>query len=97
MLVINYFALDKVFQMEFNNYSIPYGIMTVVFLKNIDEHQYRFRNRVVFGILGTLFGRSIARSSWKARGILYKREHKIPLNYRPQFSSQFIGLKIIKY
>jgi hypothetical protein len=47
------------------------------------------------GIVGTLFGRSIVRSSWKARGVLDKRERKTPLNYMPQFSSQFTGLKII--
>jgi len=82
--------------MEFNNYCIPYGIMSV-FLNNIDEHQYGSRNRVVCGIVGTLFGRSIVRSSWKTRGILDKKERKISLNYVPQFSSQFIGLKNIKY
>jgi hypothetical protein len=47
------------------------------------------------GIVGPLFGCSIVRSSWKTRGILDKKERKISLNYVPQFSSQFTGLKII--
>jgi hypothetical protein len=41
------------------------------------------------GIVRTLFGRSIVRSSWKARGVLDKRQRKIFLDYMPQFSSQF--------
>jgi hypothetical protein len=48
------------------------------------------------GIVVPLFGRSLVRSSWKARGVLDKRERKISLNYMPQFSSQFTCLKIIE-
>jgi hypothetical protein len=65
------------------------------FLNNIDGHQHWFSDMFVGGLVGTLIGRSIVRSSWKARGILDKKERKISLNYIPQFSSQFTGLKII--
>ena len=46
--------------------------------------------------LGTLIGRSIVRSSWKARGILEKNKNrKISLNYTPRISSEFTGLRIV--
>jgi hypothetical protein len=51
---------------------------------------------VVGGILGTLIGRSIVRSSWRARGILEpKKQEKISFNYIPRFSAEFTGLKIV--
>jgi membrane-associated phospholipid phosphatase len=95
MHATTYFALAKVIQMEYDNYWIPYGVMTIAFLSNIDGHQHWFSDMVVGGLVGTLIGRSIVRSSWKARGILDKKQSKISLNYVPQFSSQFTGLKII--
>tara|TARA_R110002126_G_scaffold286935_1_gene439219 strand:- start:4001 stop:4930 length:930 start_codon:yes stop_codon:yes gene_type:complete len=90
-----YFALAKVIQMEYDNYWIPYGVMSIAFLSNIDGHQHWFSDMVVGGLVGTLIGRSIVRSSWKARGILDKKQRKISLNYVPQFSPQFTGLRII--
>lgn len=94
--VTTYFALAKVIQMEYNNYWIPYGLMSIVFLNEIDGHQHWFSDMVVGGILGTLIGRSIVRSSWKARGILpQKNKRSISLNYIPQVSSDFTGLRII--
>lgn len=95
MHVTTYFALAKVIQMEYDNYWIPYGIMSIVFLNQIDGHQHWFSDMVVGGLVGTLIGRSIVRSSWKARGILDKKQRKISLNYIPQFSSQFTGLRIV--
>jgi membrane-associated phospholipid phosphatase len=95
MHVTTYFALAKVIQMEYDNYWIPYGIMSVVFLNHIDGHQHWFSDMVFGGLVGTLIGRSIVRSSWKSRGVLDKKERKISLNYIPQFSTQFTGLKII--
>lgn len=94
--VTTYFALAKVIQMEYDNYWIPYSIMSVVFLNEIDGHQHWFSDMVVGGILGTLIGRSVVRSSWKARGILPKnKQRSITLNYIPQVSPDFTGLRII--
>ena len=56
MHATTYFALAKVIQMEYNNYWIPYGIMSVVFLNRIDGHQHWFSDMVVGGLVGTLIG-----------------------------------------
>ncbi len=93
--VTTYFALAKVIQMEYDNYWIPYGLMSIVFLNDIDSHQHWFSDMVLGGILGTLIGRSIVRSSWKARGILPQKQRSISFNYIPQFSSEFTGIKIV--
>lgn len=93
--VTTYFALAKVLQMEFDNYWIPYGVMTAVFFSNVQGHQHWVSDMVVGGILGTLIGRSIVRSSWKARGILPQKQRSLSFNYIPQFSSEFTGIKII--
>ncbi|OBY66358.1 hypothetical protein LPB301_06605 [Polaribacter reichenbachii] len=94
--VTTYFALAKVLQMEFDNYWVPYSLMTAVFFSNVKGHQHWVSDMVVGGIIGTLIGRSIVRSSWKARGILEKNKNRrISLNYIPKFSSEFTGLKIV--
>ena len=96
MHATGYFALAKVIQMEFDNYWIPYSIMGITFLSDIKNHEHWVSDMVVGGILGTLIGRSIVRSSWKARGILPKnKQRSISLNYIPQVSSDFTGLRII--
>lgn len=94
--VTTYFALAKVLQMEYDNYWVPYGLMTVVFFSNVQGHQHWFSDMVVGGIVGTLIGRSIVRSSWRARGILdTTKKGRLSLNYIPQFSSEFTGLRIV--
>lgn len=91
-----YFALAKVIQMEYDNYWIPYSIMAVTWLSEIKAHEHWISDIVVGGILGTIIGRSIVKSSWRARGILpQKKQRSISLNYIPQISSDFTGLKII--
>jgi membrane-associated phospholipid phosphatase len=94
--VTTYFALAKVIQMEYDNYWIPYGVMTAVFFSNVKSHNHWISDMVVGGLVGTLIGRSIVRSSWKARGILDKKKQKtISLNYTPSFSPEFTGLRIV--
>jgi len=94
--VTAYFALAKVLQMEYDNYWVPYGLMTVVFFSNVKGHQHWFSDMVAGGIVGTLIGRSIVRSSWRARGILdTTKKGRLSLNYIPQFSSEFTGLRIV--
>ena len=70
--------------------------MSAVFFSNVKGHQHWFSDMVVGGILGTLIGRSVVRSSWKARGILDRtKPKKITLSYTPQFSPEFTGLRIV--
>ncbi|PQJ81080.1 phosphatase PAP2 family protein [Polaribacter glomeratus] len=94
--VTTYFAIAKVLQMEYDNYWIPYGLMSVVFFSNVQGHQHWFSDMVVGGLVGTLIGRSIVRSSWKARGILdTTKQGGISFNYMPAFSSEFTGIRIV--
>jgi membrane-associated phospholipid phosphatase len=96
MHATGYFAIAKVIQMEYDNYWIPYGIMAVTFLSDIKSHEHWVSDMVAGAIVGTLIGRSVVRSSWKARGISEKKKQKkISLNYTPQFSPEFTGLRIV--
>jgi membrane-associated phospholipid phosphatase len=96
MHVTTYFALAKVIQMEFDNYWIPYSIMSVVFFSNVKGHNHWFGDMVAGGLVGTLIGRSIVRSSWKARGILdTTKQGRISFSYTPRFSSEFTGIQIV--
>jgi membrane-associated phospholipid phosphatase len=96
MHATGYFALAKVIQMEFDNYWIPYSIMAITFLSDIKSHEHWVSDMVVGGLLGTLIGRSIVRSSWKERGILDRsKKGRISFNYTPRFSPEFTGLRIV--
>jgi membrane-associated phospholipid phosphatase len=92
-----YFAIAKVYQMEFNNYWIPYGVIAAVWLSDIEGHNHWVSDIVVAGIVGTIIGKSIVLSSWKKRGINgYKKKNKdISFQVIPQFSSEFSGLHIV--
>ena len=89
-----FFAIAKVFQMEYDNYWIPYGFMSAIFLADVKGHNHWVSDMVVGGILGTLIGRSIVKSSWKARGLLKEKEKKYVINYIPRVSEEFTGLTI---
>tara|TARA_R110001606_G_scaffold331704_1_gene479490 strand:+ start:453 stop:1376 length:924 start_codon:yes stop_codon:yes gene_type:complete len=96
MHVTTYFAIAKVLQMELDNYWIPYSLMTAVFFSNVKGHQHWFSDMVAGGLVGTLIGRSIVRSSWKARGILdTTKQGGISFSYTPRFSSEFTGIQIV--
>ncbi|SDS27136.1 PAP2 superfamily protein [Polaribacter sp. KT25b] len=96
MHATGYFAIAKVIQMEFDNYWIPYSIMGITFLSDIKSHEHWVSDMVVGGLLGTLIGRSIVRSSWKARGIIDRsKQGRISFNYTPRFSSEFTGIQIV--
>lgn len=91
-----FFAIAKVFQMEYDNYWIPYGFMSVVFLADIKGHNHWVSDLVVGGIIGTIIGRSIVKSSWETRnndGL--KKKKGITFNVIPKINSEWSGLHII--
>jgi len=92
-----YFAIAKVFQMEYDNYWIPYGFMSVIYLSEMKKHNHWVSDLVVGGIVGTLIGKSIVLSSWKRRNIngQIQKEKSISFNIVPQYSSEFTGLHIV--
>lgn len=82
-----YFAIAKVFQMEYDNYWIPYGVMSVVFLADLKGHNHWVGDMVIGGVVGTIIGRSIVKSSWKIRyGTTERKKKNYAVNFVPQFS-----------
>lgn len=92
-----YFALAKVFQMEYNNYWIPYGLIGIAWLSDIKGHNHWISDVVLGGIVGTIIGKSIVLSSWKKRGIsdAPTKEKHISYNIIPQYSPEFTGVRIV--
>lgn len=98
----SYFAVAKVFQMEYNNYWIPYTFVTAVFLSDIKSHDHWVSDLLVGGLVGTIIGRSIVISSRKQ---IAKRESKAfnenPKKFTmhkqliPQISGSMVGLHFI--
>ncbi|MGY5354874.1 phosphatase PAP2 family protein [Wenyingzhuangia sp. IMCC45467] len=90
-----FFAMAKVFQMEFDNYWIPYGFMAAVYMSDIRSHRHWVSDVVAGGIIGTVIGRSVVRSSWKARGILPNKENEISFQWMPSISSRYNGVTLV--
>lgn len=76
----SYFAVAKVFQMEYNNYWIPYTFVTAVFLADIKSHDHWVSDLLVGGLVGTIIGRSIVISSRKQR----ERKESSDFSYNPK-------------
>jgi hypothetical protein len=95
-----YFAIAKVFQMEYDNYWIPYTFATAVFLADIKSHNHWVSDLVVGGLVGTIIGRSVVKSSRKQNNILttnkfgYKK-FKMNKQFSPQISSALVGFQFV--
>ena len=90
-----FFALAKVAQMEFDNYWIPYGFMALVFSSNIKAHNHWVSDMVLGGVVGTVIGRSVVKSSWEKRGIIKEKKKKFTYQVIPNISSQFQGFHFV--
>lgn len=94
-----YYAVAKVIQMEYDNYWLPYGFVTFVFMANFADHKHWLSDMLVGGLIGTVIGRSVVLNSRKH---LKKREEnltgprskkfEIKKQLMPQISSQSVGL-----
>ena len=96
-----YFAIAKVFQMEFNNYWIPYTFATAVFMADLKDHNHWVSDLVVGGLVGTIIGRSVVKSSQSINrttpvnhklGFSLSRMQKF---WAPQVSSTGVGVQFI--
>lgn len=97
-----YYSVAKVFQMEYNNYWIPYTIATGVFLSDIKGHNHWVSDLLVGGLVGTIIGKSIVVSSRKqiekdkSTALIYNpRKFKMSKQLIPQISSSMVGLHFI--
>lgn len=96
-----YFSVAKVFQMEYNNYWIPYAFATGVFLADMKSHQHWVSDLVVGGLIGTIIGRSVVRSSRKQieksnNAIGYNpNKFKMTKQLIPQITTNQVGLHFI--
>lgn len=75
-----YYSVAKVFQMEYNNYWIPYGVATAVWLSGIKGHDHWVSDILVGGLVGTIIGKSVVNSSRKQMA----KTNKSAYNYNPK-------------
>ncbi len=96
-----FFAVAKVMQMEYDNYWIPYGVMSAVFLSNMEGHDHWVSDLVFGGLIGTVIGKAIVTNSRKQRA---KRENSVTKSSRkikfeknifPTFSNNTASLYIV--
>ncbi len=94
-----YFAIAKVFQMEYNNYWIPYTFATAIFMAELKDHNHWVSDLVVGGLIGTIIGRSVVKSSQKYRSNsnpdsikLGHKNFKMDKHLLPQISKTSVGL-----
>lgn len=98
-----YYAVAKVLAMEFNNYWIPYTLVTAVFLSDIKSHRHWVADMVAGGVIGTLIGKAIVNSSRKLRSKQKKESEtdqaflpeKPRLQLIPQISGRMVGLHCV--
>lgn len=95
-----FFAIAKVFQMEYDNYWIPYTFMAGVFLADIKGHNHWISDLVAGGIIGTIIGKSVVKSSRKQIAkTKNKNRNKKKLTFQkqliPQISSKQIGAHLV--
>lgn len=74
-----FFAVAKVMQMEYDNYWIPYGVMSAVFLSNMKGHDHWVSDLVLGGVIGTVIGKAIVTNSRKQQA---KRENALTKSSR---------------
>ncbi|WPR70559.1 phosphatase PAP2 family protein [Flavobacterium sp. NG2] len=93
-----YFSVAKVFQMEYNNYWIPYTIATGVFLADIQGHNHWVSDLLVGGLVGTIIGKSVVNSSRKQIAknngtAVIENPKKFRMNKQlvPQITSSMVG------
>lgn len=96
-----YFSVAKVFQMEFNNYWIPYTIATGVFMADMKSHEHWVSDLLVGGLVGTIIGRSVVRSSRKQieksnKSMAYNpNKFKMTKQLIPQITTNQVGLHFV--
>jgi membrane-associated phospholipid phosphatase len=97
-----YYSVAKVLSMEFNNYWIPYGAVSLIFFADLDSHKHWVGDMIAGGVLGTLIGKGIVSSSrkWekqqKERTLNKSKRNKLHLSYQvfPVVSSDMSGLSL---
>ena len=97
-----YYAIAKVFQMEYNNYWIPYTFATGVFLADIKSHNHWVSDLVVGALVGTIIGRSVVKSSQKLldKSVPLQNKYgfsryKMEKQLYPQISSSSVGFHFV--
>jgi membrane-associated phospholipid phosphatase len=94
-----FFAIAKVFQMEYNNYWIPYTFMAGVFMADFNEHEHWVSDLVLGGLIGTIIGRSVVLSSRKQRAKekdnISKKKTVYEKKLVPQITRRSVGLHYV--
>lgn len=94
-----FFSIAKVFQMEYDNYWIPYTFMAGVFMADLDLHEHWVSDLVLGGIIGTIIGRSVVLSSRKQlekqKNSISKKKVVFEKRLIPQISGNSVGLHFV--
>jgi membrane-associated phospholipid phosphatase len=97
-----YYSVAKVFQMEYNNYWIPYTIATGVYLADIKDHNHWVSDLLVGGLIGTIIGKSVVNSSRKqmaknnGTALNYNpKKFKMNKQFVPQITSSMVGFHFV--
>ena len=97
-----YFSVAKVFQMEYNNYWIPYTVVTGIWLSNIKGHNHWVSDILVGGLVGTIIGKSVVNSSRKQMAKnnstvnnYNPKKFKMTKQLLPQISTNMVGFHFL--
>lgn len=98
-----YAAVAKVIAMEYNNYWIPYTVVTAIFMNQFSDHRHWVSDMVVGGVIGTIIGRSVVLNSRKQvakdklKLAIKKSTNKIEFKKQliPKISSSMLGIQFV--
>ncbi|AWG22961.1 hypothetical protein FFWV33_16220 [Flavobacterium faecale] len=97
-----FFAVAKVFQMEYDNYWIPYTFVTAAFLADIKGHNHWVSDLLVGGLVGTIIGKSVVISSRKqiekSKNTAFNntpKKFRMTKQLIPQISTSMIGFHFV--
>jgi membrane-associated phospholipid phosphatase len=95
-----YFAMAKVFQMEFNNYWIPYTFATFIFMADMKSHNHWVSDLVAGALVGTVIGKAVVESSRiQMERQKTKSQNKKNVSMKgqwiPSFSNSYMGLQFV--
>lgn len=97
-----YYAVAQVLALEFNNYWIPYGAVTLIFFADLKAHKHWVGDMVAGGLLGSVIGHGIVKGTRRLEKRQLQRQNdktsrnKFQFNYNilPSVSPSSLGLNL---
>jgi membrane-associated phospholipid phosphatase len=92
-----YVTIAQVMAMEFNNYWIPYGIVSLIFFSDIKGHHHWISDMVAGGLIGGLIGTAVVKSTRKFN----EKKNKLGINssfnfqLTPSIARNYTGINFV--